>query len=90
MEIWGYIFSRGVTTFFLDTVVAHIYERQSAVDSEWRKTRLISSPPFSRFFLKIGAITKKVLEISYESYGSEFPNSFYKKSRCDPRPRFFE
>ena len=69
--------------------VAHIYERQSAGDSEWWKTRLLSSPPFTRFF-KIGAITKKVLEISYESYGSEFPNSFYKKSRCDPRPRFFE
>ena len=26
---------------------------------------------------KIGAITKKVLEVSYNSYGSEFPKTFY-------------
>ena len=94
MEIFGEnkkrsSYLKNARAIFLHGTVAHIYERQSAGDSEWWKTRLLSSPPFSRFF-KIGAITKKVLEISYESYGSEFPNSFYKKSRCDPRPRFFE
>ena len=70
-------------------VVSFEGEGLGAKSAAYDSTRLLSSPPFSRFF-KIGAITKKVLEISYESYGSEFPNSFYKKSRCDPRPRFFE
>ena len=58
--------------------MGHIYDRQSAGESEWWKSRMLSSPPFYRF-LEIGSRNTKVLEISYNNPGSDFSESLKKK-----------